>query len=574
MKKRIVSTFLLGCMIFTGLTACGNNTEDVSTESTTEVVTEEKNDTETEKTEEKEVEKESDDESTSNNQYSKNPSPIPILITDKYDSLSADEEDDYFSYAYMNVDGLVIVADGYDNLKEGLQKANQDAWADAAEYKENLTTILEDVNYEKSSTMPWEYEARITLERADENVVSYVTNGYSYLGGAHPNSVMTGHNFDAKTGEEITIKDVFSDVNSLVDTVITKIEEAEAAKSGMLKEDWKETVASLLKEEGDKDYSFSFVIKNNKIHLIFDTYSLGAYALGPVEIDIDEADYDTLVADKYKVSYDALCDSINTYGQYCLEYRFDFDHDGKEELIQIDTDLNDEFGAEDVIVSYGRSEDSLFSKRIEWTYSNACYVMENEEGEYYLYVEVTRENDWKTVEIFDLSNPDKELVEVENKYDNAFYGFIPVDTKHIYVENRFHIMGTYSGYKEAYIDEDGQIKPYDGDYIIVSLNHEAVFEKDAEYPTSINERFYLTALQDIVAYASSDIYDLTTGEDVVIKAGDKVYPYATDGKNYMIFMLEDGSFVKMEYDDIEDNWENTIDGIPEEELFEGIIYAG
>ena len=57
-----------------------------------------------------------------------------------------------------------------------------------------------------------------------------------------------------------------------------------------------------------------------------------------------------------------------------------------------------------------------------------------------------------------------------------------------------------------------------------------------------------------------------------LPAGTVVYPVATDGFSYVDVKLEDGRKCRIEVDMSE--WPKLINGIPEEECFDGILYAG
>ena len=61
-------------------------------------------------------------------------------------------------------------------------------------------------------------------------------------------------------------------------------------------------------------------------------------------------------------------------------------------------------------------------------------------------------------------------------------------------------------------------------------------------------------------------------EKTEIPFGTLLTPYQTDGKSYVDLKTENGGIVRLSID--VSNWPRTVNGIPEDECFEELLYAG
>jgi hypothetical protein len=98
-----------------------------------------------------------------------------------------------------------------------------------------------------------------------------------YYGAAHPNSGIQVLNFDLKTGALISLNDLFSpgsrkDLKKIVEKAFIK------AWGG---EDWDFTPRS-----GDFNLSENFSLERDGLHLYYNQYEIGPYAMGAPEVTI------------------------------------------------------------------------------------------------------------------------------------------------------------------------------------------------------------------------------------------------------------------------------------------------
>jgi len=186
---------------------------------------------------------------------------------------------------------------------------------------------------------------------------------------------------------------------------------------------------------------------------------------------------------------------------------------------------------------------------------------------------ITKFNDFLTPLIY-LNDPEEGPVLVDYFTDGAFYGYIPFDSEHFYLNKRLYCFGTRLGYKEFYIGEDGMPVAYDEEYTLRVIDYDKTFDSSYGFNTEdYSEGMYLTAKEDIKGEYFESLRERQNVTEYVIPKGTKLKPYLSDGKNYMVFELSDGGFVTLKYDD-PDDYPKTINGIDESELLDGILYAG
>ena len=114
----------------------------------------------------------------------------------------------------ISVQKATIEDKGYDALQKVLDQQSSDTYELAQEAWGDMQAFLEDNDWETTGSL-YGIEDTISMKRGDDRIFSYVTTDYSYLGGAHPNVVYNGYNYDTKTGKRLTLRDVTEDYDSL-----------------------------------------------------------------------------------------------------------------------------------------------------------------------------------------------------------------------------------------------------------------------------------------------------------------------------------------------------------------------
>lgn len=144
--------------------------------------------------------------------------------------------------------------------------------------------------------IPYALEMKYETRRADKDCISFSGDGYSYTGGAHPNSSAKGVTFDTKTGKKLEFKDIVTDeaearefVNATIKAYLDLNKEI-----FLLFDDYAEHIPEIL-EDGQWYFAPAefVVICNENI--------VGPHAMGIIEIPIAYSDF-TLLKEDYTVA--------------------------------------------------------------------------------------------------------------------------------------------------------------------------------------------------------------------------------------------------------------------------------
>lgn len=128
--------------------------------------------------------------------------------------------------------------------------------------------------------IPWTMEATSKVLHQSERLVSIELTNYSYAGGNHPNYYVSLLNFDAQTGEELLLSDIFTDTLKLAELAERRFRE----------------VRGLAPNDSLSDAGFfwgtSFTlpenigIKGDSLYFFYNPYEIAPYVMGPTEFSI------------------------------------------------------------------------------------------------------------------------------------------------------------------------------------------------------------------------------------------------------------------------------------------------
>jgi hypothetical protein len=161
-------------------------------------------------------------------------------------------------------------------------------------YTDSVSTTVDELGkgflqeYEYFLSEFTDYEIEWALER-DIKIV-YNSNGilslefyeYSFMGGAHPNTVKTYQSFDLNTGAKIVIDD-----RNIMNR-LNKIAEIEFRKKNSIPDNVLLSSAGYWFENDEFKLNDNFALVGEGLVFYFNPYEIGPYALGPTEIKISK----------------------------------------------------------------------------------------------------------------------------------------------------------------------------------------------------------------------------------------------------------------------------------------------
>ena len=385
--------------------------------------------------------------------------------------------------------------------------------------------------------------------RFDHTVVSMYWLKYYDLGGAHPSSVTEYHNFDTQTGKELELCDVVKDLPGFRKYVEEELSDQKEEKG--LFEDYEMTVDSLF--AGTDGYGpLGWCITKTGVCIHFDQYVIASYAAGAVEVEVPFAGNEAMFQTDYigKAS-EGWAEKISPWETMTYE------HEENDTSVSYHfDDAADGYDARNITI-----EREQGGKKKEFTmelYGQPQYgwIVMTDDGHPYLYTEIQSENDWRTMEVFDLKG--EEICHVGTSNDSP-HGALLNDPDGFYLTRRVDALGTYDAYRKFHVGESGMPVAENDVYTKVNVcdskEDEAALVSTRELPVTMMEA------------------DGSEKEEK-LPVGTKYYVRATDLENFVDMELSDGRRCRLAVKKSDKGWGFEIDGVYEEDCFEFIPYAG
>lgn len=469
----------------------------------------------------------------------------------------------------------------YPELAKALSTYSKNAAADGAERLDELRSSYEEMKeYGAASVENLQLSDVFagTVLRADSNVVSIFLDYSSYWGGAHGMYGYSGANFDPRTGKELLFTDVVKDTERFFDLADEKLRDQYPDIYEYLT-DVKEFASE--NDLNDMDM-LPWSIDSEGVTVYFNPYTLGAYAMGAqiLRIPFEEA------PEIFEECYTEAPASYVIPLHESIPLFIDADGNGTKEALEILSEADESERYAWIVKCGNRSV----------TVDDYCYSMDGylvrANDQYYLYIFEVSDNDYQLLATVDLKtmiyDPGRTvnaglsvLSHDWNGTGNGYgtrqkeYGFS--DPAHFELQARMDLLSTMGGSRQYHVGSDGYPASDDEWY---RLNTETV----------------LQAKQDV----SCEQVDLDGAviTRTTLPKGTYVFFVRTDGREWVDVQEIDASVViKEDYGDWNriytekamqpdpekpiyrihidaSEYPHMINGIEEDQMFDGIMYAG
>ena len=139
---------------------------------------------------------------------------------------------------------------------------------------------LEQAKYAKKNQFPFHnyeflYVYRITYNR--RCITSLYTDQYSYLGGAHGNTVRESRTWDFSTGKQLNLSDFFPDNPRFTESIFKAVEQQIAAEEKNRPDTFFDNYATLLRDSFNIN---SFYLSPGGIVIYYQQYDIAPYVRG------------------------------------------------------------------------------------------------------------------------------------------------------------------------------------------------------------------------------------------------------------------------------------------------------
>ncbi len=386
------------------------------------------------------------------------------------------------------------------------------------------------------------YES-LRAARIDRRVVSLVEQNSEYTGGAHGNYGSSGVNFDAETGELLTLSDLLTDEEGFRERAEEElIRKLTAAYSDELFPDYEDTILKMW-ESG-----FNWYLDGAGITFIFQPYEIGPYALGEVCVTLP---YQEMEAYLEPSCLPERCLTPSGAGIFAIPMEEEIPlflaaADSQPHMLELGIVGEEGYGPIRLKLGDSSVETEPFERL-----GNAFLVCRTD-GRSFLIFDADYASDDFVTFVYELT--DGILKECDRQNGLSIQGGT-INTEALRLQMHLDVLGTYSSFMDYTIDENGNLKA-SADWFEISGNSNAWQE--------------LLTVRELPVWME--------GEETSLPAGSHICITATDNQGIVRFTVidteESGEIHFVRGDGAEDTWTIFIDGVPDQEYFEMLPYAG
>ena len=389
--------------------------------------------------------------------------------------------------------------------------------------------------------------------RSDEKVFSFLASFYGYSGGVHGYYSYSGRNFDPSTGKELQLADVITDeglLRTILEFALTeKYPDSSFASNGGSLEGY---------GFDPEDDQYTWLMDPQGIVFYFNPYEIASYAEGCLFVELSYAQHPGLFRNDYCMDGSFAC----AQPYWWQGVSMDLDGDGSFEKISIIPNYTDYSRIESIRIDIdSRTYQGSTLVGDMWCYDILPVLMHLRDGNNYLYIDTTSDNDWHNLFVVDLNGPQPRLVttvtgaglyKVYGSEADAFFRPMPLDPERFLLSSRFDLLSTYCAQRCYKAGEYGPI-PLEKYYTVPSAHP-------------------LLTVRDLPVEELDEATGEMTGGRLVVPAGEMLMITRTDGDSFVDVRRGDGSTVRILIDT--NVWPRTIEGEDEKSFFETLYYAG
>ncbi len=530
--KRLFSALLAAALLLS-LTACGGKNTDKSTE----------NPTGSQSQGDASVEKNPEDPTGADTV----PAVVPLRIM-KGNGYCENWEGEASQLVTAGWEELKLI-DDYPELADALFELNNDQSVGGYSFvHEWLPAAQEHLAQSPEYFGGYTFESRYTVQRADSLILSIREDHSAYTGGVHPNYGAVGMTYDTATGVRLELTDVLTDTDSLDEILTEKIREKYSFDSF-------DGLHELLMDYAPEDYDWTLSYQG--ITFYFDPYEIAPFAAGLLTATIWFDEMPELFRGEYMVL---------PQGGYAMALPY---YDDVEVDLYLGDDVRDSLSFWTREDEYGEKYLTLelngqqYTDETCWGYIIEPYLVcmgEQDSRRCYIYAEATIENDYRVLYSYDLSSGTPRLItdysgvgfhgvwDPEAGSQGMYYTVLFNDPAEVALGTKCHMLGTKTAYRNYALDMGGTLQPLSDAY-----------ELDED-------------LAPIISSIPLDVKILPQNTVETVPAGTEFFFLRTDNESWVDLAMTDGRECRIELETLE--WPHTINGIPEEECFANLLYAG
>lgn len=435
---------------------------------------------------------------------------------------------------------------------ETVWKSGEEMSVEAADYIKESSEYATDYQNDYTDSYCYSRFLSYSVMRADAQVISLESLDSHYMGGAHGDYYYEGTTFDTKTGEELKIQDIVSDMPSFRQQATKDIDKyLQENYSDGLFDDYQNTVEQIWESED----GFNWYLNESGIMVIFNPYVVGPFAMGSVTVPLPYSDYASYLNPDYTTPENASAGNGELTVETVTKIRTSsLTGDAQQNYgdLKIYMDDKNEYGGGTLTVELNeQKEQTEYFDRL--CNSQILYL---EDGRVYVLLVADHASDDYELFLYEVADGKLKLTDQQ---ENLFIGDGSVSAGGrangtLALKKNVNVFGTYQCSMTYSIGDDGKLVP-----------DEEFFKVDTEnYPYSV-----LTVKKELPAVWGED--------EVTMEVGTQIRITGTNDAGIALFETVDGKVSgEIHYTDPEGDSEfyHKINGVTEDQYFESLPYAG
>ncbi len=386
---------------------------------------------------------------------------VPVSVTVEHVENTVFEDSGYEVYKYPKFYLSEADKAGYPALSKALESYNSEQESKTDLVLEELKENYEEIDTGADTWYVMSVETTATAVRADSNVVSFLCEYYTYIGGAHDYCYAYGVNYDSKTGKELTLGDVVKDKDAFIELVSEAFDEkySDISMYGELT-----NAGEALEEcDFDSDEGILWTIDPVCVSLYFEPYNLGTYAQGEQVVSIYFDDAPEVFDEHYTTACDDYVLPITDRKPLGI-----LSSSGEREEISAEMDyaVSNEFDIHKVAYTIG---DTRLLSSEDFIYDVNAFLV-HADGKNYIYAFQGTIGDSTYLSVVDADNKcfvseAEMVVSLKRDYhsDDTQDGYVSVEGNTAFTDpsqfalvSRLELLGTYSAYRSYHVGTDGR----------------------------------------------------------------------------------------------------------------------
>lgn len=215
---------------------------------------------------------------------------------------TAEDGTSIFVYQYQNITVIMPSASAAGKKITEAMSTRVAETADSA--GEILNWAKQDYTSGSTAWTPYSCQISFAPERVDPTIISFSGTIWNYTGGIHPNQVLISYNFDASSGEILTLEDILNHTDmtealylKVMDGLSSKQYDGLQADTSVYTDGYEQTVRNHF-TLGQAD-SACWYFTDTGMCFYFSPYEIAPYAVGSIEIEVPYADLHGILKEEY-----------------------------------------------------------------------------------------------------------------------------------------------------------------------------------------------------------------------------------------------------------------------------------